>query len=530
VENLSNYLVRALSSRSAPAAEALKAAPSPHGQHPHQRAQDMAPIAVVDIGSNSVRLVAYDRQSRAPVSIFNEKSLCGLGRQVAVSGRLPEDGLAQARAALKRFRVLCDFMRVERLYVLATAAVRRAENGRAFIEEVRAILGTDVLILSGAEEAHLAACGVLAGLHHSNGLAADLGGGSLEVIEVAKGRIGIGASFELGGLALRDSSGRNLKKAAKIVTDTLKDVPSILAAKGRDIFAIGGTWRAIARLHMARTEYPLNVLHGYCVDAGAMIAFCQELQRIEIDSLPGIVEIARERRPLLVYGALVLEHLLHFSEAARFVVSTSGVREGLLYNALDEKSRAKDPLLEGARALNALHARAPEHADELIAWCDHFYQTLAPQDPINTPRMRHAACLVSEMAWRANPDYRAMEAARTIAHSALWGLDHGERAFLASVQHARYEGLVETSPPPLRSLLSPEQIDQARVLGCLLRVAYNISAGQPGILPHTHLGRRDRTLVLIIPHSFGDLSNERLLARLKQVGRVLGLESVILDV
>ena len=481
------------------------------------------PVAVIDIGSNSVRLVAYDRLGRAPVPMFNEKSLCGLGRDVAVSGLLPADGLVQARDALKRFRVLCDLMKVERLFVLATAAARRATNGLAFIAEVEAILGEPVAILSGPEEARLAALGVIAGLYRPNGLAGDLGGGSLELIDVEDGVLGQGVSLELGGLTLRDSAGKSLKRAGKIVKEVLAGVPNLARARGRDIFAIGGTWRAIARLHMAKSAYPLNVLHGYSTSAQSIAEFCRDLQKVDVDSLPAIGEIARERRPLLAYGALVLEELIERSGAARFVVSTSGVREGVLYAQLPITLQHQDPLLAGARALSDLHARAPAHADELIAWTDAFARTAFADEGPDRRRIRHAACLVSEVAWRANPDYRAEEAARVIAYAALPAIDHRERAFLASVQHARYEGLTENAIPPLRALLSLRETDEARALGCLIRVAYNISAGQPGVLPKTPIRVEDGKLVLLLPPAFADLSSERLVGRLRQTARMLGI-------
>lgn len=484
---------------------------------------NQAPVAVIDIGSNSVRLVAYDRLSRAPMPIFNEKSLCGLGRDVAVTGLLPQDGLERAYAALKRFRVLCDLMRVERLFVLATAAARRASNGAAFIDIVRNILRAEVKVLSGAEEAHLAALGVLAGLHAPSGLAGDLGGGSLELIEVADGTAGQGISLELGGLALRDSAGKSLKRAGKIVTDALEAAPLLRAGQNRDIYAIGGTWRAIARLHMARTQYPLNVLHAYTAPARDMIEFCRDLQRLDVDTLPAIAEIARERRPLIAYGALVLEHLLRVSDAARFVVSASGVREGVLISHLDEAALRQDPLLVGARALSDLHARDPAHAADLIAWTDTFMLSLPSPEMPARRRLRHAACLISEMAWRANPDYRAEEAARIVAYSALTAIEHAERAFLASVQHARYEGLIENQPPPLRALLTLDEINAARAIGCLIRVAFNISAGQGGILRHTPILVENGQIRLDLPARYADLNNERLIGRLKQLAKVLGL-------
>lgn len=489
------------------------------------------PVAVIDIGSNSVRLVAYDRLGRAPVPMFNEKSLCGLGRDVAITGLLPADGLIQALDALKRFRVLCDLMKIERLFVLATAAARRATNGPAFIARVEAILGEPVSILTGMEEARLAALGVVAGLHRPAGLAGDLGGGSLELIDVTDGIVGQGVSLELGGLSLRDASGKNLKKAAKIVAETLSTVPNLERARGRDIIAIGGTWRAIARLHMAKNAYPLNVLHGYTANSKSIADFCRELQKGDYDQLPAIGEIARERRPLLAYGALVLEDLIARTGAARFVVSTSGVREGVLYSQLPAALQRQDPLIAAARALSDLHARAPAHADELIAWTDDFARSATPNEDEATRRIRHAACLVSEVAWRANPDYRAEEAARVVAFAALPAIDHRERAFLAGVQYARYEGLTENAVPPLRSLLSEQEIDAARALGCLIRVAYNISAGQPGVLPRTPIRVENGRLVQILPPAFADLSNERLAGRLKQTAKLMGMghEVRILD-
>lgn len=482
------------------------------------------PVAVIDIGSNSVRLVAYDLHSRAPVPMFNEKSLCGLGREVAVTGFLPKDGLDQAIAALKRFRVLCELMRVEKLYVLATAAARRALNGPAFIAEVRDILHCEVMVLTGSEEARLAALGVLAGNHYPNGLAGDLGGGSLELIDVANGAVGEGVSLELGGLALRDAAGKSLKKAGRIVQDMLSDVPIIRQAAGRDIIAIGGTWRAIARLYMAKTGYPLNVLHGYVADAKPILEFCQDLQKVDIDTMPAISEISKERRPLIAYGALVLEHLLRMSGAARLAVSTSGVREGMLHSLLPPEMQAEDPLLIGARAFSDLHARDPAHADDLIAWTDTFAASAFPSETPDARRIRHAACLISEIAWRANPDYRAEEASRMIAYAALGAISHRERAFLASVQHARYEGLTENVVPPLRSLLSLREIDSARALGCLIRVAYNISAGQRGVLAKTPISVEGGKIIQRLPDAFADLSNERLIGRLKQTAKMLNLD------
>src|SRR5579871_6544491 len=171
------------------------------------------PVAIVDIGSNSVRLVAYESRSRAPTPTFNEKALCGLGRGVATTGLLPDDGVAKALAALQRFRVLCDTMEIEDVRAIATAAVRDAANGPAFLKLASHAIGADIQLLSGKEEARFAALGVVSSIHRPDGVVGDLGGGSLELTEIRDGEVRDGLTLPLGGLSLMDLSERSPKKA-----------------------------------------------------------------------------------------------------------------------------------------------------------------------------------------------------------------------------------------------------------------------------------------------------------------------------
>ena len=147
-------------------------------------------VAVIDIGSNSVRLVVYEALTRSPTPIFNEKALCGLGRNVLTSGRLADEAVARALASIRRFRVLCTQLNVGELHVLATAAVRDARNGPDFVAECEAICGVPLRLLSGREEATFAALGVVSGTYQPDGIVGDLGGGSLELVDIKGERIG----------------------------------------------------------------------------------------------------------------------------------------------------------------------------------------------------------------------------------------------------------------------------------------------------------------------------------------------------
>jgi exopolyphosphatase/guanosine-5'-triphosphate,3'-diphosphate pyrophosphatase len=301
------------------------------------------PVAVIDIGSNSVRLVVYEGLTRSPTPLFNEKALCGLGREVQSTGLLAQDAVDQALAALKRFRALCDTMSVSRKWAIATAACRDASNGRAFIAEAERICGVRIDVLSGKREAELAALGVLSGVHRPDGIAGDLGGGSLELVDVHGSKVRAGMTLPLGGLALQDASEKSIKKAEKIVRKALSNVPALAAGHRRSFYAIGGTWRALARLHMWQTGYPLHVTHNYAITAPETFEFSRLVHRVNPETLSRIEVVSDARRPLLAYGALVLEHLVRIAKPREVVISALGVREGLLYSLLGAEERRGVP-------------------------------------------------------------------------------------------------------------------------------------------------------------------------------------------
>ncbi|MDQ0510186.1 Ppx/GppA phosphatase family protein [Ancylobacter amanitiformis] len=487
-----------------------------------------APIAVIDIGSNSVRLVVYERLSRSPTPIFNEKASCGLGREVATTGRLNPDAVAKALSTLKRFRVLCDRMGVGRLFVLATAAARDAANGPEFVAACADICRTEVGLLSGKREAQLSALGVLSGVHHANGVVGDLGGGSLELADLHGQRIGSGVTFPLGGLALQDTSGRSLKKAAKIVKDALARETHLEHLKGRTFYAVGGTWRALARLHMFQRGYPLHVMHGYIIPAREALEFVRLVQRVPVDTLSRIETVAEGRRQLLAYGALVLEQILRVGKPANVFISAQGVREGLLYELLDEEERVIDPLVAATAELNEVRSRSPKHGWELVEWTDRFMASSGIDEGVEEKRLRHAACLLSDISWRAHPDYRGEQSLNLITHAAFIGVDHPGRAFLGLAIYYRHVGLIdEDLSPRIRELVSARILDRARILGAALRVGYILSAAMPGTLPTAPLAVDHGKLVLKLQGDLAPLGGERVANRLRTLARLIGREPLI---
>lgn len=483
---------------------------------------DKKPVAVIDIGSNTVRLVIYDCLSRNPLPIFNEKVTCGLGREIVSTTRLADDAVAEALAAMKRFRAICTGWGLASADVIATAAVRDAENGAGFIRRVESVWQGGVRVLAGDEEAQLAAEGVICGFREPHGVVGDLGGGSLELIDVFGTRSKDGVTLPLGGLTLSEASRGSLDKAKSIVRETLEDNSTLLNLKGRTFFAAGGTWRALATLHMQQTGYPLKILHAYSVSADVMAEFADSVQRSDPESLPAIEVVASSRRPYLPFGALVLREIIKIGKPSAVVISELGIREGLLYEKLSAAEKARDPLFSMAESLNAANSRSPAYAAELIEWMDRFVASSDLDETEDERRLRRVGCLLADIGWRAHPDHGGEQAAQLIVNSGFIGVNHTERAFLALLVFYRYAGLKEEPPIGLEKLLSKRQIERARTLGTAMRVAYLISASAPGVLPRSPVKIDGDDLVLRLPRDLAALAGPRLKTRLKQLGKQMG--------
>lgn len=498
-----------------------------HRHQPETGAQgrlgERIPVAVIDIGSNSVRQVIYEGLARSPAVLFNEKVLCGLGRGIASTGRLDDEAVERAVAALTRFRALGRQARVSQTHILATAASRDAENGPAFIARVEAMFGRNVRVLSGREEAMYSAWGIRSGFHDPEGIVGDMGGGSVELVAI-NGEIEGGITLPLGGLQLAELSGGSMTKAKAIVAAALKKPPVKWPGKARDFYAVGGTWRSLFKLHIANTHHPLNVIHDYVVDARRFVAFCNRVATKGVDNFAGINAVSRNRRALLPFGALVMMAVLKKLKAERVIASSLGVREGYLYSLLDEDTRRQDSLIEAARDLSVLRARSPRHSEELAEWTGNAFATLGMDESVDEARWRIASCYLADIGWRAHPDFRAQQSVAIIANAGFVGITHEGRAYLAIANFHRYRGLgAKVAAPEIAVLASARSHQRARLLAALFRVLYLYSASMPGAVPRLALEKTgEDAFALIVPRDMAELVGERPNERLGQLARETG--------
>jgi exopolyphosphatase/guanosine-5'-triphosphate,3'-diphosphate pyrophosphatase len=476
------------------------------------------PVAIVDIGSNSVRLVVYSGATRIPSIIFNEKTLAGLGRQ---PGEIGEEAQRRALATLDRFRILVRQMGVADIRVVATAAVREASNGAAFLARVRR-LGFDPQVLSGEEEGKKAGQGVISAIPDADGIVGDLGGGSLELVEVSGGKVGARASLPLGVLRLDALAAKGEASLAKKVAKQVRAAGFEGAAAGRPFYLVGGSWRTLARLEMALTGHPLPITHQHEISVDRPRELMDAIAKIDKASVRDIPSVSLSRFPTLPNANALLDALVRVLEPGRLIVSSFGIREGLLYDALSPKERALDPLIEAAREAGAGLGRFAQHGDLLDAW-------IAPafDDPPQMARLRLAACLLSDIAWAAHPDFRAERGIDMALHGNWVAIDGPGRVMLAQALFCNFGGGRDLPYPAIAALCTEKELARASAWGFAMRLGQRLSGGVAAGLRGSSLRREGDVLRLEIGKANAALIGETVERRLKTLAGEMGLRPEI---
>jgi exopolyphosphatase/guanosine-5'-triphosphate,3'-diphosphate pyrophosphatase len=482
-------------------------------------------VAVIDIGSNSIRLVVYDELNRSPVPLFNEKIMCGLGRTVEKTGRLNPEGVTLALDNIERFSRLIDGMDVGQVEVLATAAVRDASDGVAFVSAIEQRTGLTVRTIAGEEEARLSALGVLSGTPGADGLMGDLGGGSLELVGLDRGVIGPQVTMPLGPLRLLESCGGKVSNANRIIDQHLEALPWLSGHKDRPFYPVGGSWRALAKLHMEQVGHPLHIIHHYCVPGAQMRDFAGVIARQSRSSLDKMSSVSRRRSDTLPFAALAMERLLRHVQPSTVVFSAHGLREGLLFDMLSPEIQRQDPLVSSCASLAKRIGRFAQ-GEIMAGWTASLF---AGEDE-SAGRLRRAACLLSDLGWSEHPDYRAEHAYLRVLRIPFAGIDHDERAFLALTLYIRYGGRMEDPPVAMaRSLLDSAKVAKANVLGLALRLGQTLTGGVVTLLQRTALSLDEETLYLILPEDARALIGDTVQRRLDSVAKSLNRRGAIVS-
>lgn len=487
-------------------------------------------VAVIDVGSNSVRLVLFRLEGRALWPIFNEKVSAGLGKGLGKTGKLNPDGAETAARALKRFAALLDAKKIRERYAVATAAVRAAEDGPDFVSRVKDDTGIVIEVISGEEEARLSALGVLAGIPDADGVAGDLGGSSLELTPVSGGQTSEGVSLPLGPLALPDGLETDRKTMKAFVDDRLDESLSMLRQQGKTLYAVGGAWRALAHLAMETENHALRVLHQYELKRADAAKIADFAANASAASMSGVQGVSGKRAEQLTYAGLLLKRLMKLGQFDCVVFSAYGLREGVVFDHLSRRLKEEDPLIAGAEALARPAAPSPGFGRALGEWLEPVFAAKPPLFGSRGPLVRSAACRLADLAARFHPDHKADLSRELVLYAPFAGVGHAERAYLALAMHHRYSG---KKPPPqmavFESLLSEEQRADAVALGLGMRLGAALSGRSEDLLKRFSLVAENATLRLETPAKERELVIERAASRFEHFAEAVGRKPDIVE-
>ncbi|MQY42844.1 exopolyphosphatase [Epibacterium sp. SM1969] len=490
-------------------------------QDPSVRA--LSRVGVVDVGSNSVRMVVFDGAARSPAYFFNEKIMCALGAGLSETGHLNPTGRVRALAAMRRFKHLADGMQLPHLTVVATAAVRDAKDGAEFCEEVLRETGLVIHIIDGPEEARLSAQGVLLGWPGAYGLVCDIGGSSMELAEIQDNTVGQRVTSHLGPLKLREIKGG--KRGRKIhIREVVENLKEEMGPQRDRMFMVGGSWRAIARIDMERRGYPLKVQHEYRMSVQAVQATAKFIEEADLQALRQACGISNTRMSLVPYASEVLARLVKTFRPRDIAISSYGIREGMLFEKMPQQLKDRDPLIEACRFAEAKDARLPGFGLKLY----NFVLPLFGRADDAKRRLIKAACLLHDVSWRAHPDYRAELCFENATRANLGGLRHSERVYVGLALMYRYSNRRQDARfRELFDLLDQKSQREAEVLGKAMRLGAMLMVSELGELGELRWQPRKKLLHLELSQETAPLFSEVAEARLKSLCNTLEAQSQV---
>lgn len=486
----------------------------------------MGKFAVIDIGSNTVRLVVYENRERAPYVVFNEKVFCGLGRGVSEDGLMIEEAMDLAIKTLKRFSMLLAKMAITDPRIVATSAVRDADNGSDFIKRVKQTTDLNIEVINGIEEARLTGCGVICAVPHASGIVADLGGGSLELAIVDDKKVSNEVTLPIGPLRLQDQDGLWMNSPKSIVKKNLKSVEWLNTVRGRKFYAVGGAWRSLARIHMKVVGYQHINMHNYVIPVDEITALARRISKMSLLELDEYRPYISEKRiNIISLASLTLYQLLKTIKPSKFVVSAFGVREGVLYDEMDAEVRKEDPLIIGCHQVAKMTGRFPEHGKRLYDWINPLFQNESPEHE----RLRMAMCILSDVGWRGHPEYRAEKVVAEVLYGRLGGINHWGAGLIAMALYVCYGGSGTRSKQVeiAASLISREDMFYAKKVGMALRLAQRLSAGTSKGLKIAELSINNKQLLMEVKEDKIDIVNDIVIRRLDGLAEYLDLEARI---
>lgn len=490
--------------------------------------------AVIDVGSNSVRLVIYRMIGSAFIPIHNEKVLAALGSGAQLTNTLSKEGVEMAMSALLRFKILIDALEITQYSAIATAAVRAANDGPAFIERVQNEIGLTIEIISGEDEGRLSQMGVMLGAPNSDGFMGDLGGSSLELVYLNANQSAMRESWQLGPLAMGEISlSKNTSKSIDLVREKIREtfaLSNVIKIENlKQFHAVGGAWRSIAHIHMVFRNYPLHVLHNYTIERADILQICDFLSIQSKKSIEKIAGVSSRRADTLPYAAVLLSELVMGSNCQEVVISSYGLREGILAQVYNFDATQISPLVESAKAIAIKDSSELYFSQTLFSWIKPIIEYCRSITEFGFQKqLFETLCTLSCIGIDLHPDHRAFLAYELVLRAPFAAIYHKERVFLACAIAARYGARAEEIAVfDCANLIEKDAAFIAYLIGTAIRFGANLASNSGNILQNTSLQIKDNIISLNLANNYAGLYSQLVEKRHSQLASILGLGKAV---
>jgi exopolyphosphatase/guanosine-5'-triphosphate,3'-diphosphate pyrophosphatase len=481
--------------------------------------------AIIDLGSNSIRMLIYDNLLNSQIPIFNEKAICELGKNLDKTGKLDPKGSDFALSVLQRFKRILSNLKVKKFKIIGTAAIREATDSKLFVAKVKKILKKKVQVLTGIEEAENSALGVIIGFQRVNGVVVDLGGGSLEIARVEKNIIYEKISLPLGVLRLFNQPKRNKDKINSIISFYLNKIEWLRKGKTKNLYLCGGTWRTLLNAHIFKTNYPLSILHQYKLPAIEALKFSNRLSSVKLIKSEKLVGVTKSRTNYIPIGSYILSSLIKICDPSNILCSVSGVREGSLINKAYLNILKKDSL---NRSVHFIALKKGDFGENYIKLYN-FLKKIFPNKDENFPfRLLLPACSLSNFDWGLGTYQRAELVFHEVINSPILKLSHNDRIKLGLVSFWRHCSTKYYPDLEFLKLLSNSEITACRRIGAALRFASSISVISSIFYEKIKIYvANEKTLILKVPKKYSQVISNQVQKRLKSLAEEMNLKQEI---
>lgn len=457
----------------------------------------MEKIAIIDLGSNSARLVLVNILEGGYFMVFDElKESVRLGQDMEKDGFLKPTRVAQTIKTLKMFRRLCDANRVDKIFAYATAAVRRAKNQKSFLDEVGVTCGIKLKVLSQDEEAQLVYTGVINSMDVPKGLVVDIGGGSTQLIYYNRKHLLAQVTLPFGAVTLTDlfknedlSPEQLFEKINSYVREQIEGIEWLNELDpDTQLIGVGGSFRNLGKISRLLSKYPLDVAHNYHIKTESFHAICDTIKKMELDQTMKIKGLSSGRADIFPSALAAIKAVTDKIPFNEIIISGSGLREGAMFRYA-VSTTAERPITDVlGYSLNTL----VRYYGENISHVEHVYNLsmqlfkqlkVLHKLPRAYIKVLRVASILHDVGQHIKYYDHHKHSAYTILNSTLYGVSHREIIMASFVAWAhRKNDISNNDLLKFKNVLTEEDVDAVRKLGVILRIAESFDRSMSGMV------------------------------------------------